>query len=46
MKLAADHVQSLVVSSRHRAAEQAPEEILGALSAFPAPYRDGEGAGT
>jgi hypothetical protein len=41
MKLAADHVQSLVVPSRHWVAERAPDEIRGALSAD----SDGEGAG-
>jgi pimeloyl-ACP methyl ester carboxylesterase len=41
MKLAADDVQSVVLSgSGHWVAEQAPEQLLGALTAFLAPYRD------
>ena len=41
MKLAADDVQSLVIPGcGHWVAEQAPEELLAALTAFLAPYRD------
>ncbi len=40
MKLAADDVQSLVLlNCGHWVAEQAPEELLSALTAFLAPYR-------
>ena len=42
MKLAADNVQILVIPGcGHWVAEQAPEELLAALTAFLAPYRDG-----
>jgi len=42
MKLTADNVQSLVIPDcGHWVAEQAPEELLAALTAFLAPYRDG-----
>jgi pimeloyl-ACP methyl ester carboxylesterase len=42
MKLAADDVQTLVIPScGHWVAEQAPEELLAALTGFLAPYRDG-----
>jgi pimeloyl-ACP methyl ester carboxylesterase len=42
MKLAADNVQSLVIHGcGHHPAEEAPEEMLAALTAFLAPYRDG-----
>jgi pimeloyl-ACP methyl ester carboxylesterase len=42
MELAADDVQSVVIpGSGHWVAETAPEEMLSALSAFLAPYRDG-----
>jgi pimeloyl-ACP methyl ester carboxylesterase len=42
MKLAADDVQSVVIpGAGHWVAEQAPEEMLAALTAFLAPYRDG-----
>jgi pimeloyl-ACP methyl ester carboxylesterase len=42
MKLAADDVQTLVIPGcGHWAAEQAPEQLLAALTAFLAPYRDG-----
>jgi pimeloyl-ACP methyl ester carboxylesterase len=45
MKLAADHVQTLVIPGcGHWVAEQAPEELLAALTAFLAPYRDGPAA--
>ena len=41
MKLAADDVQSLVIPGcGHFVAEEAPEEMLAALTAFLAPYRD------
>src|SRR5215467_1502297 len=42
MKLIADDVQSMVLpSSGHWVAEQAPEELLAALTEFLAPYRKG-----
>ena len=42
MKLVADDVQSVVVpGAGHFVAEEAPEEMLLALRAFLAPYRDG-----
>jgi pimeloyl-ACP methyl ester carboxylesterase len=42
MKLAADDVQTVVLpGSGHWVAEQAPEQLLAALTAFLAPYRDG-----
>jgi pimeloyl-ACP methyl ester carboxylesterase len=42
MKLAADDVQAVVLAdSGHWVAEQAPEQLLAALTAFLAPYRDG-----
>jgi pimeloyl-ACP methyl ester carboxylesterase len=42
MKLAADDVQSVVIpGAGHWVAEQAPEEMLAALTGFLAPYRDG-----
>ena len=45
MKLAADDVQTVVLAgSGHWVAEQAPEQLLAALTAFLAPYRDGHGA--
>ena len=45
MKLAADDVQTLVIPGcGHWVAEQAPEELLAALTAFLAPYRDGPAA--
>ena len=41
MKLTADDVQAVVLSGAgHWVAEQAPEELLAALTAFLAPYRD------
>jgi pimeloyl-ACP methyl ester carboxylesterase len=41
MKLAADDVQTMVLTgSGHWVAEQAPEQLLAALTAFLAPYRD------
>jgi pimeloyl-ACP methyl ester carboxylesterase len=40
MKLVADDVQSLVIPGvGHWVAEEAPDEVLTALSAFLAPYR-------
>jgi len=45
MKLAADDVQSAVIpGTGHWVAEEAPEEMLAALTAFLAPYRDGQAA--
>ena len=45
MKLAADDVQTLVIPGcGHWVAEQAPEQLLAALTSFLAPYRD-EGSG-
>jgi pimeloyl-ACP methyl ester carboxylesterase len=41
MKPAADDVQTVVIPvAGHWVAEQAPEELLAALTAFLAPYRD------
>jgi pimeloyl-ACP methyl ester carboxylesterase len=41
MKLVADDVQAMVLpGSAHWVAEQAPEELLAALTAFLAPYRN------
>jgi pimeloyl-ACP methyl ester carboxylesterase len=46
MKLAADDVQTLVIPGvGHWLAEEAPEELLAALTAFLDPYRDGAAAG-
>ena len=46
MKLVADDVQTMVLAgSGHWVAEQAPEELLAALTAFLALYRDGTAAG-
>jgi pimeloyl-ACP methyl ester carboxylesterase len=45
MKLAADDVQTQVISRcGHHPPEEAPEELLAALTAFLAPYRDGPAA--
>jgi len=45
MKLVADDVQGVVLAgSGHWVAEQAPEELLAALTAFLSPYRDGPAA--
>ena len=45
MKLAADDVQTMVLTgSGHWVAEQAPEQLLAALTAFLAPYRDAAAA--
>jgi len=42
MKLAADDVQALAIRGcGHHPAEEAPEKMLAALTAFLAPYRDG-----
>ncbi|MEU1303813.1 alpha/beta fold hydrolase [Streptomyces shenzhenensis] len=42
MRLAAEHVDSLIIPDcGHYPAEEAPEEMLAALSDFLAPYRDG-----
>jgi pimeloyl-ACP methyl ester carboxylesterase len=40
MKLVADDVQTLVMDCGHWLAEQAPEKLLAALTAFLSPYRD------
>jgi pimeloyl-ACP methyl ester carboxylesterase len=40
MKLAADDVQTLIIPDcGHHPAEETPEEMLAALTAFLAPYR-------
>jgi pimeloyl-ACP methyl ester carboxylesterase len=45
MKLAADDVQTLVIPGcGHWVAEQAPGQLLAALTTFLAPYRDGPGS--
>jgi pimeloyl-ACP methyl ester carboxylesterase len=45
MKLVGDDVQTVVLADcGHWVAEQAPEQLLAALSAFLTPYRDGHGA--
>src|SRR5215470_10966093 len=45
MKLVADDVETLVIPGiGHWLAEQAPEELLAALTEFLAPYRDGHAA--
>jgi pimeloyl-ACP methyl ester carboxylesterase len=45
MKLVADDVQTLVIPGiGHWLAEQAPDELLSALTAFLARYRDGTAA--
>jgi pimeloyl-ACP methyl ester carboxylesterase len=42
MRLAADDVQSMVIpGSGHYCLEEAPEEMLAALTTFLIPYRDG-----
>jgi pimeloyl-ACP methyl ester carboxylesterase len=44
MKLVADDVQGVVLAgAAHWVAEQAPDELLAALTEFLAPYRDGTG---
>ena len=40
MKQVADDVETLILPSGHWLAEQAPDEMLEALSAFLTPYRD------
>jgi len=41
MKLTADDVQGVIIAgSGHLVAEQAPEQLLAALTQFLAPYRD------
>jgi pimeloyl-ACP methyl ester carboxylesterase len=41
MQVLADDVESLVIpDAGHWVAEQAPEELVAALTAFLAPYRD------
>ena len=45
MKLAADDVQALAIRGcGHHPAEEAPEKMLAALTAFLAPYRDEQAA--
>jgi pimeloyl-ACP methyl ester carboxylesterase len=45
MRLVADDVQGVVLAgSGHWVAEQAPEELLAALTAFLTPYRHGPAA--
>ena len=45
MKLVANDVQTMVLAgSGHWVAEQAPDELLAALTAFLAPYRDAAAA--
>ena len=45
MRLAADDVHSVVIPGcGHYGLEEAPEEILTALTTFLAPYRDGPAA--
>jgi len=45
MKLVADNVQTVVIPGcAHWVAEQAPEQLLAALTTFLAPYRDGTAA--
>ena len=44
MKAAADDVQGVVLPAGHWLAEQAPEEMIAALTGFLAPYRDGRPA--
>ena len=46
MKLVADNVQTVVIAgSGHFVAEEAPEELLSALTQFLTPYREGAQAG-
>jgi pimeloyl-ACP methyl ester carboxylesterase len=44
VKLVAEDVQSVVFDPGHWIAEQAPDQVLEALTAFLAPYRDGAAA--
>jgi pimeloyl-ACP methyl ester carboxylesterase len=47
MRLAANDVRGLVIpGAGHWLAEEAPEELLAALTAFLAPYRDASAAAT
>jgi hypothetical protein len=46
MKLAANDVQSVVIPGCGPLLEEAPEEVLAALTAFLAPYRDGPAGAT
>ena len=47
MKSLANDVQSVVIpGAGHWVAEEAPDEMLAALTAFLAPYRDGSGGRT
>jgi pimeloyl-ACP methyl ester carboxylesterase len=46
MKLVADDVESQIFDAGHWIAEQAPEEMLAALTAFLGPYRGGAAAGS
>jgi pimeloyl-ACP methyl ester carboxylesterase len=44
MELVTDNAQAVVIpGAGHWVAEQAPEELLAALTEFLAPYRDGAG---
>ena len=43
MRAVADDVQRAVLPSGHWVAEQAPTELLAAVTAFLAPYRDDPG---
>ena len=43
MRAVADDVQGAVLPSGHWVAEQAPTELLAAVTAFLAPYRDDPG---
>ena len=45
MKLTADDVQTLVIDTGHWLAEQAPEQMLAALTGFLAPYRNASSRG-
>ena len=44
MQLVADNVQSVVIDCGHWLAEEAPKDVLGALTPFLAPYRQGAAA--
>ena len=45
VKLAADNVQTVVLpGAGHWIAEQAPDDMLAALTAFLAPYKEGAAA--
>jgi pimeloyl-ACP methyl ester carboxylesterase len=46
MRLGAEHVDSVIIPDcGHYPAEEAPEELLAALTGFLAPYRDGQPTG-